>query len=276
MPSTPAPSGNPMPGATCDGTKPFGAPMLVAGLPAGVHLSTPRLSSDELTMYFTTHVNGVARIARATRATGSAPFGTPVVLAAQSSQAKDNDPSVSADSTLLFFSSERTGSNDKLFFALASTPGEFGAPLQVGVGWSDSHDQHPYYRVAGGGELWFSSTRGGQWELWVAKRTTSGFAAAVRADELRNSEATRQPMITEDGLTIVFASERSGGMGMRDIWMARRTSTTAKFGTPEPLTSINSRANDYTGWLSPDGCRIYFSSDRETTDLHRVYVAARP
>lgn len=275
---TTTPPTNPMPGAKCDLTKPFGAPMLVNGLSTTQHFATPRLSSDERTIFFTTKVGTQSRIARAVRATGSTAFGPATVLDAQSSTSKDNDPSVSADGTMLFFSSERAGAKDKLYVALAPTAGaSFGAPQMVtGVGSADADEQHPYFRVAGGGELWFSSTRGGQWEIWTAKKSGAGFATPVRVEELRNAEATRQPMVSEDGLTIVFASERAGGKGQRDLWTARRASATSAFGTPEVITSVNSAADEFAGWLSPDGCRLYFSSDRVTPKLHNVYVATRP
>lgn len=276
--SDPTPPSNPMPGTKCDLTKPFGAPMLVNGLSTTQHFATPRLSSDERTIFFTTKVGTQSRIARAVRATGSTAFGPATVLDAQSSTSKDNDPSVSADGTMLFFSSERAGANDKLYVAIAPSAGApFGAATMVtGVSSSSGEEQHPYFRVAGGDELWFSSTRGGQWEIWTAKKSGTGFSTPVRVEELRNAEATRQPMITEDGLTIVFASERAGGAGQRDLWMARRTTTTSPFAAPEVIPSVNSAADEFAGWVSPDGCRLYFSSDRLTPKVHNIYVAARP
>ena len=272
------PPSNPMPGAKCDLTKPFGAPVLVAGLPTHQHFATPRLSSDERTIFFTTKVGTQSRIARAVRAAGATAFGAATVLDAQSSPSKDNDPSVRADGTMLFFSSERGGAKDKLYVAIAPAAGSpFGAPMMVsGVGSTDADEQHPYYRVAGGGELWFSSTRGGQWEIWTAKKSGTAFATPVRVEELRNAEATRQPMISEDGLTIVFASERAGGSGQRDLWMARRATTATPFGSPEALSTVNSASDEFAGWLSPDGCRLYFSSDRLAANTHNVYVASRP
>jgi len=59
-------------------------------------------------------------------------------------------------------------------------------------------------------------------------------------------------MITEDGRTIVFASERVGGLGRRDLWMAARTYAFEPFGVPRALAEMNSNADDYGGWLSRD------------------------
>jgi Tol biopolymer transport system component len=284
--ATPSPSGDAgpvgappppaAPAAACDLTKPFLAPVTVPGL--GTDEATPRLSRDELVIYFTTHDGGKARIARASRPSLGAPFGTRALIDVQSTSAKDNDPSISADGSTLWFSSERNGGeNDRLFMATL-IPGttSFGPPKLVASVGSGAEEQHPYYRGAGGGELWFSSSRGGQWDIYVAKKNANGFDAPTRVDELHAPEASRQPMITEDGLTVLFASERAGGQGERDLWIARRLSAATPFGAPEVVAGVGSPADEFGGWLSPDGCRIYFSSDREVAKTHRVYVATRP
>lgn len=282
-PTTPT---NTLPGmppvATCDLTKSFAAPVEVTGLPAGQSFATPRLSRDELTLFVTTRSTGAgatSRMSKIVRPSLVAPFGAPVVLDAQSSpSANDNDPTISADGATLWFSSERVGGQDRLFMApwMAAT-GTFGAPQMAPASiTSNAEDKHPYYRVTGGGELWFVSTRGGQQDIYVAKKTMAGFDVPLRVDELRSSYASRQPMVTEDGLTIVYATDRAGGVGSKDLWTARRATSTVPFGAPEPITAVNSPAEENAGWISNDGCRLYFSSDRLGADVQRVFVAARP
>lgn len=278
-PATPGMPGTP-PGKQCDLSKPFQAPSLVAGLAPGQHYATPRLSNDELTVYFTMRdANGKSRIGRAVRSSIATQFGAATVLDAQSSTAKDNDPSVSADGASLWFSSERDGANDKLYMA-SLVPGTttFGAAVPVTTisTGASAEDQHPYFRVSGGGELWFSSTRNGEWDIFVAKKNGAGFDAPKRVEELHATAATRQPMVTEDGLGILFASERVGGLGQRDLWTATRASVASSFGAPVALTAVNSAADEFAGFLSNDGCRVYFSSDRAVAKTHAVYVAERP
>src|SRR3954447_19462640 len=48
----PEEAGEAVPG--CDPSKPFGTPVVLTELDALAHRSTPRLSADELTIYFTT------------------------------------------------------------------------------------------------------------------------------------------------------------------------------------------------------------------------------
>jgi len=267
------------PVATCDLTRSFAAPLEVTGLPVGLSFATPRLSRDELTLYVTTRSGDTSRISKVVRPSLVAPFGAPTVLDAQSSTGtNDNDPTVSADGATLWFSSERIGGRDRLFMApwMAAT-NTFGAPQPAPASiTSSAEDKHPYYRVTGGGELWFVSNRGGQQDIYVAKKTMAGFDAPLRVDELRSAYASRQPMVTEDGLTVVYSTERAGGLGGKDLWTARRATVTVPFGAPEPITAVNSAREENAGWISNDGCRLYFSSDRLITDVQRVFVAARP
>jgi hypothetical protein len=76
---------------------------------------------------------------------------------------------------------------------------------------------------------------------------------------------------------MLFASDRDGGAGKMDLWIARRASTAAPFAPPTPLTELNSPNVDQAGWLSADGCRIWFSSGRATADLRQqIFFAQRP
>jgi WD40-like Beta Propeller Repeat len=54
------------------------------------------------------------------------------------------------------------------------------------------------------------------------------------------------PIQSPDGLSLYMASNRPGGMGLLDIWVARRESRNAPFGAPENLGEpVNSAADDF-------------------------------
>jgi WD40-like Beta Propeller Repeat len=54
------------------------------------------------------------------------------------------------------------------------------------------------------------------------------------------------PIQSSDGLSLYLASNRPGGKGGLDIWMATRTSTSAPWGTPQNLGEpVNSAADDF-------------------------------
>lgn len=54
------------------------------------------------------------------------------------------------------------------------------------------------------------------------------------------------PILSPDGLSLYMATNRPGGAGGLDIWVARRESTTAGWGAPEPLPApINTADNEF-------------------------------
>ena len=78
----------------CDPTAKFGAPVPLPEL-AKVNAGAPRLSSDELTIYF--HADGgQVDLWSAHRTSLTEPFGPPTLLAGQNSPSNDFDPAVSA------------------------------------------------------------------------------------------------------------------------------------------------------------------------------------
>jgi hypothetical protein len=81
----------------------------------------------------------------------------------------------------------------------------------------------------------------------------SAWAPAQKLDEVAgNSSELNTPFLdgcpiqSPDGLSLYMASNRPGGQGLLDIWVARRGSTSAPFGAPENLGSpVNSAADDF-------------------------------
>jgi hypothetical protein len=64
--------------------------------------------------------------------------------------------------------------------------------------------------------------------------------------ELNTTSQDGCPIQSPDGLSLYMASNRPGGQGLLDIWVARRESTDAPWGEPENLGEpINSAADDF-------------------------------
>jgi hypothetical protein len=84
---------------------------------------------------------------------------------------------------------------------------------------------------------------------------------------------TTSPTVTADGLTLYFTSNRTGGMGSRDIWRSTRAVTTSNFGTPQVVTELNSMQNETDVYVLPDHSALYFTSNRNT--ISRIYRAVR-
>jgi hypothetical protein len=81
----------------------------------------------------------------------------------------------------------------------------------------------------------------------------SAWSGAQKIDEIAGNSAELNtpfldgcPIQSPDGLKLYLASNRPGGKGGLDIWMATRTSTSAPWGDPTDLPEpINSAADDF-------------------------------
>ena len=70
-----------------------------------------------------------------------------------------------------------------------------------------------------------------------------------------------QPSVSADGQTLYFVSDRTGGYGGYDIYRSIRNAS-GEWGTPINLgPSINSKGNEKSPFIHPDGKTLYFSSD---------------
>ena len=68
--------------------------------------------------------------------------------------------------------------------------------------------------------------------------------------------------LSNDGLTIYFASDRMGGLGDKDIWVGTRANADGNFGSFSSLQAINSSQRDIDVALAADETEIVFSSNR--------------
>jgi len=69
--------------------------------------------------------------------------------------------------------------------------------------------------------------------------------------------------ISADGLSIYFDSNRSGGYGSNDLWVARRATKDDDWRAAVNLGSVvNSSSRDVSPSISADGLSLYFSSTR--------------
>jgi Tol biopolymer transport system component len=84
------------------------------------------------------------------------------------------------------------------------------------------------------------------------------------------------PSLTADMLELYFDSNRPGGMGQSDIYVARRASADDRWGAPELVTELSSGAFDSDPHISPDGLALYFNSNRPSnTGQDGIFVTRR-
>jgi serine/threonine protein kinase/Tol biopolymer transport system component len=231
----------------------------------------PCLSSDGLELYFhSEEPDGEIRVVRRTMPDDE--WGPSTNLGPTvNSPSYDGGPSISADGLSLYFGSDRPGGygwGDLWVTTRTTSDDDWGTPVNLGpsvntggaFGASISADEL---------ELYFHSDRSGGYgalDIWVTTRATvnDNWGAPVNLGPALNTSAQDNwPGISPDGLLLFFGSNRPGGTGSWDLYMARRATTRDPWGPPMNLgPMVNSTAWEVGPKVSPDGSMLYFHSPR--------------
>lgn len=98
-------------------------------------------------------------------------------------------------------------------------------------------------------------------DLWTTTLSGGTFGAPTPLAVVNSATEDVYPTST-DGKTLIFASNRAGGVGVDDLWVATRSSTLSNFSTPSLLANVNTASFENTPFLREDGQKLYFASDR--------------
>lgn len=66
----------------------------------------------------------------------------------------------------------------------------------------------------------------------------------------------RSPVFSRDGLSMYYGKGEP-----QQVWLTTRASRGSEFGEGKPVASLAWPNTVYPSWLSPDGCRLYLSTD---------------
>jgi hypothetical protein len=210
-----------------------------------------------------------------------APFGPWVSLGAQvQSGLTGGLGRLSIDELDFYFSATTPGSTDyNLYVSQRSTrSASFGAPRPLTLLNSNDFDADPSISTDGL-SLWFESNRAGAgFAVYVATRPNlmSEFGAPGLANGLNttvNITNSIHPFITSDNSEIWFVSDRPGGMGLFDIWQAKKSSST--FLPPQVMAALNSSNEDWLPVLSADKLTLYLQSTRSGGPNYDVFRTQR-
>jgi hypothetical protein len=246
------------------GTIAFDAPSQLTELGSSQVDRDPVLTSDELTIYFSTMRSGTfnADIFTATRASLTEAFGTPQRQPIISSADEDSRFTMSADGLTAVVASSRSGTEGNSDLWLATRTGTalpFTAFLSSGVAnINDSNAQLDPELSADGQRIYLAV--GNPQRIAVSQRSspTGDFGNDSQLPVLFSNAGDADPTLSPDELVIVYSSHRTdgGGEGNGDLWYATRASKNDDFGMPKRVPNVNqSGAGDGDPALSPDGCR---------------------
>lgn len=265
-------------GPACDSNKPFGP---VTPFPDGIDdpgssQVLGKLSPDRLRLYFGSNRSGNQDMYVSTRATLEAPWDKPVPLASLNGPGNESDPFVTADQLTVYFASDRgSDAGVRLLYSATRTiaANDFINPMLLPGSALTGSDVEPWLNAARD-TLYFTSSRNGL-DFYVATKSLAGaFDSVSPIDELNSPYDDESLVLTEDERTAYFGSNRPASRANVNIYVARRSSRTARFGTPELVNELATDQSEYPTWISADGCAMVI--ERGPFASTQLYYTEKP
>ena len=101
----------------------------------------------------------------------------------------------------------------------------------------------------------------GSCDLYYSERKGQHWSRPKGIKSINTKAFEGQPSLSSDGQLLYFTSNRSGGLGGKDIWVSRRGSE-GQWQRPENLGSpINTTDTDECPFIHADGVTLYYCSD---------------
>jgi WD40-like Beta Propeller Repeat len=177
-----------------------------------------------------------------------------------------------------------------MFFA-SNRPGTFGA-MDISVSYRDdvtddlawqkpvnlgpnintaAAEADPFYFVdptTGQATLYFTGFNRpdgvGDWDIFQSTQNDDGsFDPAVLNTDLSTPYRDTRMTITNDGLEMIFSSDRPGSVGGIDLWVSTRNSPSDPWSAPANLGfPVDSAEDDRGPGGSNDGLLLFFASNR--------------
>ena len=263
----------------------------------------PIQSPDGLSLYMASNRQpggqGGLDIWVATRGSADAPWDAPQNLSAVNTAADEFCPTPVRGNGLFFVSRKvvtgvTCGFGD-IYFTRFNRNHGWSEPQHFAcapVGPNTALDEQGPSRVEidGAEYLYFSSSRaaaqpGGlvNGEIYVSERVGDGFGPGVAVAGLNDAAANDiQPNVRKDGRELVFSSNRGGGVGAQDIWVATRESTNDPWSAPTNLgNAVNTSASETRPSLSWHADQLLFGRQAPNyageggAGFTDIYVATR-
>jgi hypothetical protein len=175
----------------------------------------------------------------------------------------NTDPFIAPDSALYFISNRPKDKNDTtadydIYRLVKQTDGYGAAEYLNGVN-SDSTEY--YVSVSRPGNVYFSSYRDGNLDLYMSRKTTNGYEKPVNLGPMINTTYDEHdPLIAPDESFLVFPSDRPAGLGEADLYISHKVN--GQWQQPAAMGhGINTKRYEYCPYLTPDGKYFFFSSE---------------
>jgi Tol biopolymer transport system component len=254
----------------------FSEPRLHSELGSAAKTDNPSLSADLLLMFFTSERSGNADLYMAERSSVQDNFTTPVRIDALSSDGVETSPAVTPDALTLYWASDREGGQGDLDSWMSTRPSRSAAwsvPSNLRALNSSAKDL-PRLPGLHGSLMPLSSDRNerGYYSVLFARRDdqTQSYVSPEPVPELHFERAsTVDGFLTDDGLTLFYVT--GPAIGNADMFVASRRNPSDPFEHFTALAELNTASDERDPWLSADGTRFFFSSNR--SGRYAIYEA---
>lgn len=191
-------------------------------------------------------------------------WGPPIHLGPEvNTSAKENEPYLNADETVLYFVSERSGGMGGAdVWAISWDNGPVGQAVNLGPAVNSCYGEYTVAISPDGSELWFSSTRpeglGGA-DMYVSHLQAGFWQPAENIGTPLNSPADDGGMaFTADGSTLVLVRHDAGGFGSYDLMIAEKLD--GVWQAPVNMgCGVNSELVDWSPHITADGSQVYYT-----------------
>jgi hypothetical protein len=211
------------------------------------------------------------------------PFGAPTPLASVNTAGEEVGAWLSRDGLRLYFTRSTSGDPYMRDIYVATRPSltdAFMPATPIAELNTTAIEQDPKLTAD---ELTIFFIRGLPGDILVATRADidSPFATPQVVPALSSTDYESAPWTTADGLTLYFCSSRSSGGNNFDLFRTARTSPSASFSAPMPLTELLTAAVEATPALRDDSLEIFFATNRDGVPTpsgvpNNIWRAVRP
>lgn len=245
----------------------------------------PSISADGKTMIFESNKSGGYKLFESKFENENWQIPEPIENVNNFGDSTDliGGPSISFDgNTLFFFASIGFGNSSDIYFSNRekggwSVPQSIGAPIN-----SDGYEAFPSIS-ADGKNLYFvrQNVEGPQdrdlrkldqfcSSIYLSVRNPDGsWGEPKKLPYPINQDCEKAPKIMADGKTLIFSSNRPGGLGDYDMYQSKLTPL-GDWSLPVPLTFANSPQSDQLPTIAAQGDLMYFVLNNQ--DIYSVVI----
>ena len=139
-------------------------------------------------------------------------------------------------------------------------------PESMTADFNTPGDEYEICLSSDSNELYFVRGRPGQGaDIFTSRRTHNKWSKPIRLDAVNSKHDELGPRLSADGRLLLFYSNRPGGIGGYDVWVALRTD--GIWGKPVNLgPNVNSTHNEYGPSITADNRTLYFASNRKSAE----------